>query len=137
MKALIDTDVILDIFLQRMPFVTAASAVWVANERGRFEAFVSGITPINTFYFVHKQADSAAARLAVQSLLATVRICIIDEHILSAAQLVGITDYEDAVQHACATANAIDIIVTRNLKDYRRATVPVFSPAAFLAQLPQ
>lgn len=111
--------------------------MWVANERGHFEAFVSGVTPINTFYFVRKHADNAAARLAVRSLLATVRICTTDDHILSAAQPVGITDYEDAVQHACATANAIDIIITRNLKDYRRATVPVFSPAAFLAQLAQ
>ncbi len=54
MKAFIDTNVVLDIFFQRMPFVTAARAVWVANEQGRFEAFVSGVTPINTFYFVRK-----------------------------------------------------------------------------------
>lgn len=67
MKALFDTDVILDIFLQRMPFVTAASAVWIANEQGRFEAYVSGITPINTFSFVRKHADIAAARLAVRA----------------------------------------------------------------------
>ncbi len=81
--------------------------------------------------------DAIALRLAVRSLIATVRICTIDDRVLRAAQTLGITDYEDAVQHACATANAIDTFVTRNLKDYRRATLSVFSPADFIAQLPK
>lgn len=136
MKALIDINVILDLFLQRMPFVTTASALWVANEQGRFEAFISGVTPINAFYFVRKQHSRAVAREAVRSLVSSVRICAVDEHALRMAQILGITDYEDAVQHACATANAIDAIVTRNLGDYRLATLPVFAPADFLAQLP-
>jgi predicted nucleic acid-binding protein len=137
MKALIDTDVILDIFLQRTPFVIAASALWVAKEQGRFEAFVSGITPINAFYFVRKQADIAAAQRAVRSLLTAMRICEVDATVLHAAQTLLITDYEDAVQHTCATANGMDAIVTRNLADYKGATLPVFSPADFLAQLPK
>ena len=137
MKALIDTDVILDIFLQRTPFVFAASAVWVANEQGRFDAFVSGITPINAFYFVRKQADIAAAQRAVRSLLTTMRICAVDVAVLQAAQRLSITDYEDAVQHASATASGIEAIVTRNLNHYKNATLPVFSPADFLARLPK
>ena len=137
MKALIDTDVILDIFLQRTPFVIAANALWVANEQGHFEAFVSGITPINAFYFVSKEADIPAAQRAVQLLLAATGICAIDDNVLQAALYLPITDYEDAVQHASATAGGMDAIVTRNLGDYRHATLPLFSPADFLAQLPR
>lgn len=136
MKALVDTDVILDIFLQRPPFVVAANALWVASERGDFEAFVSGITPINAFYFVRKHANIADAQQAVRSLLAIMQICTIDASVLQAAQTLAITDYEDAVQHTSATASGLDAIVMRNIADYRRATLPVFTPADFLAQLP-
>ena len=137
MRALIDTDVILDIFLQRMPFVIAASALWVANEQGHFEAFVSGTTPINAFYFVRKETDIATAQRAVRLLLTATSICAIDASMLQAALNLPITDYEDAVQHACATASGMEAIITRNLGDYRRATLPVFSPADFLTQLPR
>lgn len=137
MRALIDTDVILDVFLQRPPFVIAASALWAANEQGKFEAFVSAITPVNAFYFVRKKADNAAARQAVGALLRAAGICPIDADVLRAAHALAITDYEDAVQHACAVAHGMDAIITRNLGDYRRATLPVFSPADFLAQLSQ
>lgn len=137
MRALIDTDVILGIFLQRTPFVVAANALWVASEQGHFEAFVSGITPINAFYFVRKETDIVTAQRAVRSLLAAMGICAVDISVLRAAQSLPITDYGDAIQHACATANGIDAIVTRNLGDYRRALLPVFSPADFLARLPE
>jgi predicted nucleic acid-binding protein len=137
MKALIDTDAILDIFLQRAPFVVAATALWIANERGRFEVFISGITPVNAFYFVREQADNDAARRAVRSLLDTMHVCAIDEATLNAAHVLALTDYEDAGQHACVAENGLDAIVTRNVDDYRRATLPIFSPAGFLAQLPQ
>jgi predicted nucleic acid-binding protein len=135
-KVLVDTDVILDIFLQRTPFVIAASALWVANEQDRFEASVSGITPINAFYFVRKQADLAAARQAVRSLLAAMEICAVNATVLRGAQMLLMTDYEDAVQHASATASGMEAIVTRNLTHYKNTTLPIFSPADFLAQLP-
>lgn len=92
MKALLDTNVLLDFVLLRQPFAADATTLWVANEQGRYEAYISGIT-------------------------------------------LAITDYEDAVQHASATASGLDAIVTRNIADYRRATLPVFTPADFLAQL--
>jgi hypothetical protein len=47
------------------------------------------------------------------------------------------TDYEDAVQHASATSNGLDAIVTRNVKDFTGATISVLSPAGLLLQLPR
>jgi hypothetical protein len=56
---------------------------------------------------------------------------------MHAALSLSFSDYEDAVQHASATASGLDAIVTRNLTDYKGATLPVFSPANSLAQLPK
>jgi hypothetical protein len=72
----------------------------------------------------------------VTILLASLPVCPIDGAMAQAALALPFSDYEDAVQHASAMANGLDAIVTRNHKDYRRATLSVFSPADFLAQLP-
>lgn len=65
------------------------------------------------------------------------QVTVIDDAVLQVAHTLQWPDYEDAVQYASATANGMAAIVTRNLADYRRATLPVFSPADFLAQLPR
>ncbi len=50
MLALLDTDVILDLVLERTPFVAAAEALVEAHEHGRFSAYIAPITPVNVFY---------------------------------------------------------------------------------------
>jgi predicted nucleic acid-binding protein len=136
MRVLLDTNVILDVFLRREPFIRAAAAVWQANEDKLFEGYVSAITPVNLFYIAGKIQGSNVARAAVVELLSAWRICPIDASILQSALTLPMRDYEDAVQHASASAIQIDAIVTRNLKDYTGATLPVFSPEDFLKQLP-
>jgi predicted nucleic acid-binding protein len=135
MKVLLDTDVILDVLLDRQPFSVEATNIWDGNHIGRFEGFVSPITPVNVFYIVRKIKGKVIAQQAVQELLAAFQVCTVDKTVMLAAQALSISDYEDAVQHASAEANQLDVIVTRNLKDYAGATLPVFSPGDFLKQL--
>lgn len=135
MRALLDTDVVLDVVLARAPFAKEATVLLDLCERGLFDAYVSGITPVNVSYVARKAHDSARLRQTIGRLLRVVRVCPVDQAALLRAVNTPITDYEDAVQHACAEAAGLDVIVTRNLGDYRYATLPVFSPADFLKRL--
>ena len=135
MRVLLDTDVILDLLLDRTGFVESAAALWEAHEQGRLEAYISGITPINVFYIARKLKGAEIARRAVIELLATLRICPLDQAALETALTLPLNDYEDAVQLASAMANRLDALITRNLEDYKNATLPVFSPPEFLARL--
>jgi predicted nucleic acid-binding protein len=135
MRALFDTNVILDVFLRRDPFVTAAAALWQANEDKSFEGYVSGITPVTLFYIAAKIKGAQAARTAVRELLDTFRVCPIDTTILQSALALPLRDYEDAVQLASASASQMDAIVTRDTRDYAGATLPVLTPQDFLDQL--
>lgn len=137
MRVLLDTDVILDLFLEREPFAVNATALLEATQRGDFDGYFSASTPINVLYHARKFKGIMVARQVVAVLLASLPVCPIDGTIVQAALALSFSDYEDAVQHASATANGMAAIVTRNLADYRRATLPVFSPADFLAQLPR
>jgi predicted nucleic acid-binding protein len=137
MKVLLDTNVILDFVLLRQPFAGDATALWVANEQGRYEAYISAITPVNLFSVARKEIGRVRAQGAVGEILSQIRICAIDAVVVWDAHSLQWSDYEDAVQHASATANGLKVIVTRNLNHYKNATLPVFSPADFLAQLPK
>lgn len=135
MRVLLDTDVVLDVIMAREPFVLEAAELLDLSEQGAFEAYVSAITPLNIFYVARKARTKANLRQAVHELLQTVRVCTIDESVLANAFTLSFADYEDAVQHCCATASNLEGIVTRNLKDYKNATLPVFSPTDFLKKL--
>jgi len=135
MRALLDTDVVLDILLDREPFAEAASALWQANQQGDFEGYILAITPINVFYIARKLKGAEIARRAVNEVLAGLRVCLVNQTILEAAVALPLTDYEDAVQYACAIANQLEVIVTRNLEDYQGATIPIMPPLDFLNEL--
>jgi predicted nucleic acid-binding protein len=135
MRVLLDTDMVLDVMLARVPFAQTASRLLDLAEKGLFEAYISSITPINVFYVARKAKSIRDLRQALGQLFQTARVCLIDHSVLTNALASPITDYEDAVQHAAATASQLDAIVTRNLKDYKNATLPIFSPTDFLKQL--
>ena len=137
MRALLDTNILLDFFLQRAPWDADALALWTANEQGTFEGYVCAMTLTNVYYIVRKPLGSAQqARSVVGAILAAMAICPVDAAILRSAYRADFHDYEDAVQHASAVASGLDAIVTRDPADYARATLPVLLPTDFLRQLP-
>lgn len=135
MRVLLDTDVVLDIVLDRAPFVEEASAIWLAHEEQRITACIAPITPINVFYIVRKLMGTAAARDGVGVLINTLQVCLIDQDVLQHAYALPITDFEDATQVAAAIAARVDAIVTRNADDFRASPLLVLSPTELLARL--
>jgi len=135
MRVLLDTDVVLDLIMARQPFVSAAVELFDLGELGAFEPHISALTPLNVFYIARKAKSSTDLRSAVKQLVQRVKVCPLDRATIIAAFILPFNDYEDAVQHCCATANSLDAIVTRNTKDYKNATLPVFTPTEFLNHL--
>jgi predicted nucleic acid-binding protein len=132
MRVLLDTNIVLDFVLARQLFFAEADKIFIDLQNGKFEAFVSPITPINVFYTTKKEKDKTIAFSAVEELLKVVRITKSDNYIFQNALSLGFNDYEDAVQHECASAEDLDAIVTRNTKDYKNASIKVYSPNEFL-----
>ncbi|MBE2232256.1 MAG: PIN domain-containing protein [Anaerolinea sp.] len=135
-RVLLDTNVVLDFLMDRAPFADAAAAVWEANRKGQIETHVSAITPVNVFYIARKLKGMEEARKAVEGLLAECRVAQIDLDVLQDALTLPFQDYEDAVQLASAVYSRLDFLVTRDPKDYTKASLPVLSPSALLTHLP-
>ena len=135
MRVLIDSDVYLDYVLQRAPFRDEANQIFDLIGEDRVEAFVCALTPATVFYFTRKEKGIDGAYLAIDDLLLTSQICKVDASTISTAARLDFSDYEDAIQCASAVGENLDAIVTRNLKDYKKSPIPVYSPAEFLEVL--
>ena len=135
MRVLLDTNVILDVLLNRAPWVTEAKAVWQAHEDGRITGYMTATTMTDIFYLARRLIDRATARTAVRTCLDTFEICEVNRSVLEQAQTLAGNDFEDNVQIACANIAGLDAIVTRNTADFRAATRPVFTPAELLTRI--
>ena len=135
MQILLDTNVVLDFFLKRHPFHSDAKEIFTSAALKKITIFVSSITPINVFYVIRKEKGKDIAFQTVEELLKLVEIARSDNRIFQNALSLNFKDYEDAVQCACAIAENLDAIVTRDTKDFTNSPIQIYSPTEFLKQI--
>lgn len=135
MKVLLDLNVVLDVILNRQPWVVDSLAVWNAQQVGNFEGILAATEITNLFYVVERIAGNAAARTAVSVCLSAFQVVAVDHLILYTAESLSGTDFEDNVCIACATSVAADWIVTRDTTGFAESSVPVIAPADLMKLL--
>ncbi len=114
MRLLFDTNIVLDVLLDRQPFVERSKQLWQAIDEGHVRGYVTATTLTNIFYVARKLVGGEKARAAVKVCLDTFEICPVDRPTLDLAMNIPIDDYEDALQVACARLADVDAIVTRD-----------------------
>ena len=135
MKVLIDANVILDVLLNRSPWVTDSQAVWDANHRQQIHGYVVATTVTNLFYIARKVVGQLLALKGVCDCLAAFDVVSVDQMILQDAASLPGSDFEDNVAIRCAAMSGMDAIVTRNLADFAGSPVSAISPAELLIRL--
>lgn len=128
----LDSDVCLDVYLERRPFVKHATILFYHVEKQKFKAVVSTLSFNNIFYVLNKHKGSQAAMNDLKTLRLLVDAGKVDGTILDTSIASGWTDFEDAMQHFCAVEEGCEAIVTRNISDFKYSTLPVYTPAEFL-----
>lgn len=132
MRVLIDTNVVLDLLLNRAPFDNDADAVF-RLAKGYVREFVSASAITDIYYLARKVLkDSEKVLNLLKHFLRFVRIAGVSKREIYAALDSGWDDFEDAVQNAVAESNGFDAIVTRDPDGFSGAVVPVYSPKDFL-----
>ena len=134
---LIDSDIVLDIFLEQDPFCTNSLKVFLKVEQGYCDAWISATAVANIYYKTRKLLGRKTAIDGIKRLLETdgMRVLGIDGHAIREALYSEMNDFEDAIQASAANFERIDYIVTRNLKDYKNSKVPALSPDKLLELL--
>ena len=130
---LVDTNVILDLLLERPEHVAAARQVSDKVESGELHAMLCATTVTTIDYLARKQLGAAGAKAAVHALLSLYDIAAVTRSTLQLALDADMPDFEDAVlAHAAHQAGA-HAIITRNLRDFAKSPVRAYTPLQYLA----
>ena len=132
MNLLFDTNVILDVLLNRSPWVTDAQKVWQACDDGNVAGYVPASALTDIFYIARRVADLTKAHQAVRVCLDTFVICSVNRQTLEHAYALPGNDFEDNVQIACAVHANLDHILTRDPSGFSSSPVPALTPADWL-----
>ena len=132
---LLDTDVLLDVALDRAPHAEASAALLELLERRPRMAFVSWHTVANFFYLARPSRGAQQSREFLTDLTGFVSVAPTDTEDLRYAASLALPDLEDAMQVAAARACGAQYIATRNVKDFRKSPVPARTPEELLEEL--
>lgn len=132
-KILIDTDVILDFFFDRQPFSEEASQILSLCESKKLNGFVTPIMISNIYYILRKTAKHEKVIEGLKSLMDIVDVAVITKNTIVDALNSNFKDFEDALQNFSAQDKKdINIIITRNIKDYKTSSLSVMTPETYL-----
>ena len=132
---LLDTDVLIDVALDRRPHSGPSSELLDRIERGSRRGFVAWHTLSNFYYLVTSSRGDADTRDFIAELLRFVAVAPADTPALRYAVSLPMADFEDAMQVAAARACGARYIVTRNIRDFSGSPIPALTPRDALAQL--
>lgn len=133
-KLLIDTNVVLDLLAMRLPHYYGAAQIFSLADRNQLKLTVSALTFANTHYILSRLKSSRETRDILRRFKILVSVLSLNDKIIDLALNDDhFTDFEDALQYYTAIDNKQDIIITRNLKDFKTSKIPVQTTDEYLA----
>ncbi len=135
-KALLDTNVIIDAVVSREPFCKEAKEILILAAEDNFSGFAAGSSITDIYYIVRKLLSRTEAHDVIKALLDVLGVVSVGKDECTDAVESGMADFEDAVVAVCAARVKADFIVSRDKVFAKSAlSVPVLTPAKFLAKL--
>ena len=135
MKVLFDTNIILDVLLDREPFSEHASHLMSKVERSEVNGLLCATTVTTIHYLLSKNLDKEKAITNIKSIMALFEVAPVNRIVIDNALQSKFTDFEDSVLHESARHAGAEYIITRNIKDFKNTKIPAFTPTEFLSML--
>jgi len=132
---LIDSDVVLDMLLDRYPFSTSSTEIFMLCEEGKIKGYATPVIISNVYYILRKTYSKNDVRYGINRILEILDIVQISKEVILEALHSDFTDFEDALQNFSSIKHGeVTTIITRNIKDYQKSTLAVFTPEMYLKQ---
>jgi len=132
-KLFIDTNIVIDLLSRREPFYEEAANLFSLADRKIIELSISSLTIANTSYTLLRQINSTSAKEILRKLRLIINILPLDDKIIGIAlNDNSFNDFEDGLKYFTAIENNQDLIITRNLKDFKNSDLPVMTAKQFL-----
>ncbi|MEK0192886.1 MAG: PIN domain-containing protein [Oscillatoriales cyanobacterium] len=135
MKILLDTNIILDIALERQPFFAESEQVLSLVEQGELEGYISASTFSDLYYIIRKAKGRDSTLEFLRYIDTFCQVATVDNSVILMALGSNFKDFEDAIQYSTAVINQIDAIVTRNPRDFPVTTPRIVTPNQLIQEL--
>lgn len=135
MKILIDTNIIVDVALERQPFYSESVQVLSLVHQKQVEGYISASTVSDLYYIIRKPKGRDQTMDFLRRISTFCRVATVDESVISMALAANFRDFEDAIQYSTARVNQLDAIVTRDIADFPVNTPRILTPAQLIQEL--
>jgi predicted nucleic acid-binding protein len=132
-RIFVDTNIVIDLLSRREPFFEEASELFSLADKKQVELSISSLTMANTSYALLRQMDSNKAKSVLRKLKLILKILPLDDKIIGLAlDDENFSDFEDGLQYFTAIENEQELIITRNLKDFKNSKLPTMTAKQFI-----
>jgi predicted nucleic acid-binding protein len=134
-KIFVDTDICLDVLTGRKPYHAIAEKLFSLADLGKIKIYVSSLCFANIDYILINHYKRKDSRLAIAKFKTIVNVLSVDDKIIELAIASEFTDFEDAIQYNTAIENNLQLLITRNTKDFKRAKIKIMTPEIFMTRM--
>lgn len=131
-KILVDTNIVIDLLARRDKFLTEAQELFTLSDRKKVKLYVSSLTFANTHYILSQSLKVENSRKILRRFKVLVDVLPMDDKIIDLSLDSEFKDFEDAIQYYTALENNLELILTRNLKDFKLSKIPVLTARDYL-----
>ena len=131
-KVFVDSDIVLDLLSGRQPHYSYAAELFSLADGNLIKLYVSSLTFANVNYILSKQLSAGQARKMLLKFKTLVNVLAVNDKIIELSLASDFHDYEDAIQYNTAIENGITILLTRNLKDFKKAEIAILTAQQYL-----
>jgi len=128
LRILFDTNIILDVLLNRKKFVELSSNLVGMVESKKIEGYLCATTITTLDYLIAKAINRKQANIEIKKLLTIFNIADVNSTVLELSVNSAFADFEDAVQYYSGECCKVEGLVTRNTKDYKNTNLPIYTP---------
>lgn len=135
-KLFVDTNIVIDLLARREPFYVEAAELFSLADKRHVELSISSLTIANTSYALLRQMDSNRAKSVLRKLRLILKVLPLDDKIVGLAlNDESFSDFEDGLQYFTAIEYEQELIITRNLKDFKNSQLPTMTAKQFIESL--
>jgi len=135
MRVFVDTNVIIDLLAKRQPFYVESQKIFSLSDTKQIELFISSLSLVKTHYILNDVMKIKDARLILGKFKVLVKSNALSDKIIELAlNDTKFKDFEDGIQYYSALESQCQLILTRNLKDFKNSKIPVLSPKEYIAK---
>jgi predicted nucleic acid-binding protein len=131
----LDTNIILDLLAERMPFYTEAAKLFSLADKKKLKLSISSLCLADAHYILSRQNSEIEVRKVLRKFKVLVNVLPLDDKITDLALNSDFKDFEDAIQYFTAIEYDQDLIITRNQHDFKESKIPVMTAGEFIKSI--